>query len=85
MFGKEFCLFFISVHHFWIKHYTNFPKFNEICITSPYCYSRPLSPPRISHRKLFFDTACFELFGGGHGHLATLIKNISDNMASLLS
>jgi hypothetical protein len=33
---------------------------------------RPLSPPTISHRKLFFDTACFELFGGGHGHLATL-------------
>jgi hypothetical protein len=24
MFGEGFCHFFISVLHFWIKHYTNF-------------------------------------------------------------
>ncbi len=33
-----------------------------------------VSPPPISHRKLFFYTAWFELFGGGHGHLATLLN-----------
>jgi hypothetical protein len=42
-------------------------------ITAPYYYSPPLSPPPISHRKLFFYTANFELFSGGHGHLATLV------------
>ncbi len=36
------------------------------------CYSRPLSPPPISHRKLFSYMACSELFSGGHCHLATL-------------
>jgi hypothetical protein len=54
MFGEGFCHFFISALHFWIEYYTIVLIFNEICITAPYCYSRPLSPPPISHRKSFF-------------------------------
>jgi hypothetical protein len=30
------------------------------------------SRPSIFHRQIYFCTACFELFGGGHSHLATL-------------
>ncbi len=72
MFGEGFCHFFISALHFWIEHYRNFLSLTTFCITAPYCYSRPLSPPPISHRKLFIYTACFELFYSDYGHLATL-------------
>ena len=47
-------------------------KCSYICTTAPICHSRPLSQPPVSHRKLFFYTACFELFSGGYGHLGTL-------------
>jgi hypothetical protein len=43
---------------------------NTLTIINIYYYSRPLLAPPISHRELFFYTACFELFSGGHGHLA---------------
>jgi len=41
-----------------------FLKFSQVCITAPHGHSRPVSGPPISHRKLFFYTACFKLSSG---------------------
>jgi hypothetical protein len=49
MFGEGFCHFFISALPFWIEHYTDFLNLTKF-VSAPYCYSRPFSPPPISHR-----------------------------------
>jgi hypothetical protein len=71
MFGEGFWPFFISVLHFWIKQYTNFlnlTKFvsHHLIATQATFTATNFSP------QIIFDTAYFELFGSGHGHLATL-------------
>ncbi len=40
-----------------------------------HCLFTACSRPPSFHRKSIFYTACFELFCGGHGHLATLAAN----------
>ncbi len=39
--------------------------------------------PSIFHRKIYFYTACFELLGGGHSHLATLRGTVCRQVDSL--
>ncbi len=59
MFGEGFCHFFISALYFWIKYYKHF--LNLIKFVS----QNLIATHGHFHRKLFFYTPCFELFGGG--------------------
>jgi hypothetical protein len=81
LFGEGFCHFFISVLHFWIKQYTNFLKLTKFVSHHIVATQATFTATNFSPRKLFFDTACFELFGGGHGHLATLTDPIRSALA----
>ncbi len=66
----------LSIFHFWIKHYTNFLNLTK------FVSQHLIATHGHFHRHQFFIAhyfymACFELFGGGHGHLATLVaKNL---------
>jgi hypothetical protein len=63
MFGEGFCHFFISALNFWIEHYTYFLNLTKFV-------SQHLIATHGHFHRHQFLTACFELFGGDHGHLA---------------
>jgi hypothetical protein len=65
--GRILSFFIISALNFWINHYKNYLNLSALLLlTATFTAS-------VSHRKLLFYTACFELFSGGHSHLATLV------------
>jgi hypothetical protein len=75
--GRDFVIFFISALHFWIEHYTDFLNLTKFV-------SHHLIATHGHFHRHQFLTACFELFGGGHGHLAVATLCSRDGEAAFL-
>jgi hypothetical protein len=72
--GRDFVMFF-SALYFWIKHYTNFlnlTKFVSQHLIATHVHFHWHKFPT----ENYFFTACYELFSGGHGYLATLFERV---------
>jgi hypothetical protein len=75
--GRDFVIFFISALHFWIEYYTDFLNLTKFV-------SQHLIATHGHFHRHQFLTACFELFGGGHGHLAVATLCSRDDEAAFL-
>jgi hypothetical protein len=70
--GEGFCNFFISALHFWVKYYTNFLNLTKLVSLHLIATHGHFHCHQFLTANYLFYTTCFELFSGGHSHLATL-------------